>query len=200
MLFRSPGDEEVSDIPGINVVDWVLIEVREASIPEEATSEAVTGRQAAFLMNDGTIRSFIGDTSLRFEYALTEDLFVVVYHRDHLAIMSSEPLTETDGVYQYDFTTSANQVYGGASGYKEITPGIWGMVGGDANADGVINNDDYVSGWKLKAGLSGYESSDFTLDNQVDNTDKNDIWLPNSGEGTQIPEISGKNYITQVPK
>ncbi|MCB0805682.1 MAG: hypothetical protein KDC05_07765 [Bacteroidales bacterium] len=193
------GTEQVLSIPGIDVVDWVLIEARDAAIPEEATGSSVVGRQAAFLMKNGSVRSFQGNSQLAFGTSLNEGLFIVVYHRDHLPVMSSVPLTETSGVFSYDFSTAESQVYGGADGFKELSPGVWGMVGGDANADGYINASDYASHWSPEAGLSGYKSSDFSLDSEVDNKDKNNIWLPNSGAGSQVPESVSK-YSSQVPK
>ena len=57
-------------------------------------------------------------------------------HRNHIDIMSANPLTDIGGVYTYDYTTSIDQVYGGIAGYKSIAPGVFGMAGGDADADG----------------------------------------------------------------
>jgi len=198
--WNYPGTEEVLEIPGINVVDWILIETRDANIPEEATSAAVTSRQAAFLMRDGSVRSFSGDSVLNFNTSINQNLFVVIYHRDHLAIMSSEGLTATEGIYQYDFTTSVSKVFGGTAGYKQLNSDTWGMVGGDANNDGIITIDDKTSGWQSQVGQTGYISADFTLDTQVNNLDKNEIWLPNSGAGSQIPAKVQSAYSSQVPK
>jgi hypothetical protein len=36
--------------------------------------------------------------------------------------------------------------------------------------------------------VQGYKSADIDLDGHVNNRDKNEIWLPNIGEGSQIPE------------
>ncbi len=56
--------------------------------------------------------------------------------------------------YTYDFTTSIDQVYGGSAGYKSITPGIYGMAGGDADANGSVNLADKII-WELNAGANG---------------------------------------------
>ena len=37
-------------------------------------------------------------------------------------------------------------------------------------------------------GTSGYEQSDYNLDGEVDNSDKNEIWVKNPGIETQVPE------------
>lgn len=194
------GDESVLSIPGINVVDWVLIELRDAPTAALATSATVIGRQAAFVHADGSIRNINGDSQTSFNLGISDSLFVVVYHRDHLAIMSAIALTESGAVYEYDFTTSENKVYGGAAGYKQIGAGIWGMVGGDADADGSVNTTDNTPGWETAAGLNGYQAADFTMDGEVNNKDKNDVWFPNNGDGTQITSPNNVMFQTQIPK
>jgi hypothetical protein len=50
------GTESVISVPA-NIVDWVLIELRDATAAATATASTRIARQAAFLMNDGSIRS-----------------------------------------------------------------------------------------------------------------------------------------------
>ena len=69
-----------------------------------------------------------------------------------------------------------------------LEPGIYGMYGGDGNRDGMIDVSDRSPLWENEAGTSGYHESDFNLDGESNNQDKNDCWLPNQGEGSQIPE------------
>ena len=114
--------------------------------------------------------------------------------------MSAYPVTESGGVYTYDFTTGANQAYGGLLGHKKIGAGVWGMIGGDGNADKQIANSDKNDVWAVQAGTSGYLSGDFTMDVQVNNSDKNDIWAPNSGKGGQVPDGQQGGFKCQVPK
>ena len=121
-------------------------------------------------------------------YVFTFDLFVVVYHRNHLAVMSANALTQTAGVYTYNFTTGANQAYeNGADGQKEIATGIWGMYGGDANADGDISPADKII-WGTMAGTKGYNASDLDMNAQVNNQDKNELIVPNNNLQTQVPD------------
>jgi hypothetical protein len=61
------------------------------------------------------------------------------------------------------------------------------MIAGDANADRVINDTDRLAYWNVNAGLTGYISSDFSMDSQVNNKDKNDLWVPNFGSASQVP-------------
>jgi hypothetical protein len=39
-----------------------------------------------------------------------------------------------------------------------------------------------------QAGKTGYLPADLNLDGQVDNRDKNEIWLKNLGKESQLPE------------
>ena len=180
------GTEQVSEIP-INVVDWILMEYRDASDAVSATSATVTGRQAGFILNDGSVVDLDGISDLQPSFSVSEELFVVIYHRNHLAVMSNDPLTMTGGIYQYDFSNGESKVYGGSDGHKMIAPEIWGMRSGDCNSDGENNITD-KNIWSSQVGQQGYSGSDLNFDLQINNIDKNDFWLPNSGMGSQVPE------------
>jgi len=123
---------------------------------------------------------------LQFNYTVKHNLFVVVRHRNHLAIMSANLLVEMDGVYHSNYTLSAEQAY--LSNQREISSGVWGMISGDAGASGLIDDTDKSGLWEMQAGLKGYFQSDFNMDAEVNNLDKNDFWLPNLGSGSQVPE------------
>jgi len=114
-------------------------------------------------------------------------LFTVVWHRNHLGIMSANPVTESGGIYTYDFTISSGQAYGSLP-QKEIVPGIWGLYSGDGNGDSYINDSDKLNIWESQAAAAGYFTGDFNMDCNVDNIDKNDIWYPNEGLGSQVPD------------
>jgi hypothetical protein len=185
--FNYTGTENVSAIPNINIVDWVLVELRDASSPNLATNSTILSRKAAFLKSDGSIVGLDGATNIQFSVNVTNKLFLVIRHRNHLGILSSFPLIMINGSCSYDFTTGYNKAFGAATGYKELSSGIWGMVSGDGNADGTINDLDKLSEWELNAGEHGYLFSDYNLNSQVSNQDKDNYWLPNIGFSSQIP-------------
>ncbi|MCB2218849.1 MAG: hypothetical protein KQI35_00535 [Bacteroidetes bacterium] len=193
------GTETVGAIPA-GVVDWVLVQLREATSPGNATSATILETQAAFLKNDGTIVGLDGVSPLYFDVTFTQDLYAVVYHRNHLAIISNFPLTESGGMYTYDFSSSENQVYGGANGHKELESNIWGMIAADGNGNGLIQNTDETAVWKTDLGNSGYMGGDFNLNGLTQNTDETDYWKINLGAGGQTPDKSGNTgYKSQVP-
>ncbi|MBN3035144.1 MAG: hypothetical protein JW861_06130 [Bacteroidales bacterium] len=181
------GTESVPSIPNADVVDWALVELRDAATASQATQATMIARQACFVLKDGSFTGTDGSSLPQFNVSVSQNLFVVLHHRNHLPVMSANPLTGSGGIYSYDYTTGSSQAYGGALGHKQIVPGIWGMIGGDGNADREVNNADKIEVWSVQAGNSGYLAGDFNLDSQVNNGDKNDIWKPNSGSGAQVP-------------
>ena len=180
------GGESVSSIPA-GVVDWVLIELRDAASADLAVASTTIATKACFILTDGSVKDIDGVSNPRFDFTLNQNLFAVVRHRNHLDIISANALTQTAGVYTYDFTTSAGQAFGNDP-QKEIGSGVFGMFGGDANADGTVNSSDKDPYWIQNAGKSGYYPSDFNLDGQSDNPDKNDILISNFGKVSGVQE------------
>jgi len=182
------GTESVAAVPNGNVVDWVLLELREtAGAASTATSGTMIARQAAFILNNGTIVDMDGSSNPVINVSVSDNLYLVLWHRNHLGIMSAIPLTESGGVYNYDFSSGSGQVYGGMLAHKQLAPSAWGMIGGDGNSNQQVNNIDKLDVWKPLAGNSGYLQGDFDMDTQVNNIDKIDVWAPNSGRGGQVP-------------
>lgn len=181
------GTESVVAIPNANIVDWVLVELRDAASAGQATSGTVVARQAAFILNNGKVVGTDGSSILRFETPVFNNLYTVVYHRNHISVMSASGLTKTLGIYTYNFSTGSGQAYGGTSAHKQIAPGVWGMFGGDGTKDGSVGVTDESPAWEVTAGTQGYLGTDYNLDAQSNNKDKDDIWAPNVGAGTQVP-------------
>jgi len=182
------GTEAVATIP-TNVVDWVLIELRQtAGGASTATPATMIARQAAFILKNGKIVGLDGISKLFFTVNVTQNLYTVVWHRNHLGIMTSSPVIPVGITYTYDFSTALSKVYGGQNGQKLLATGYYGMFGGDGNADGFVNTGDKIEVWYVQVGSSGYKAGDFDMNGSVDNQDKLDIWTPNAGRGCQIPK------------
>ena len=181
------GAESVASIPNSDVVDWLLIEIRDTTDASLADETTQTERKAVFLLNDGSVVALDGSSMPEFTGEVKNDLFLVVWHRNHLPVISSNPLVPTAGIHNYDFSTSASQALGGSAAQKDLGGGIYGMYAGDANADGTVDNSDKISFWQLIVGKRGYEPADYDLDGQVDNVDKNDNWFENIGKTSQLP-------------
>ncbi len=183
------GLEAVSSIPE-NVVDWVLIELRESTgDASTATVDKVIAKQAGFLLKDGTIKN-ASDCSfhnLEFSVSLSDNLYIVIYHRNHIAAISADPIVIFNGYGNYDFSSGEFTVLEGSLGHKEISSGIWGLAAGDSNGDGKIDELDKIDDWDLNAGTMGYLNADFSMDSQNDNKDKNDFWDLNFGFISRVP-------------
>jgi len=182
-----PGIEGVVSIPGTDIVDWVLVELRDATSASLADGTSAFDWQAAFLRNDGEIVGLDGISVLHFDSSVSDSLYVVVYHRNHLSIMTAFGLEENGGLYSYDFTIAAEKAFG-SDAQKFLETGIWGMYGGDGDRSGQIDVEDKAPLWEDEVGTEGYLNSDYNLDKQSDNQDKSDIWEPNEGQSKQVPD------------
>ena len=182
------GSDVVPNIPNPDIVDWILVEIRDAATAGQANASTKVGRQAAWLLSDGSVVDLDGFSNLQFNHSLIHQLLVVIWHRNHIGILSNNPLTASGGIYQYNFSTGSSQIFGGSSGAKEITPGIWGMISGDGNADGLVDINDRNSVWSIQTGNSGYLQGDFNMNGNVKNQDKNDKWRINLNKSSQVPQ------------
>ena len=187
--WRYTGSGSVGAIPNVNIVDWVLIELRDAPTAASATKATMVAQIPAFITNNGNIVALNGSTSPEFSNAIVNNLYVVIYQRNHVSIMNANLIPYAAGTYTYDFTTGAAQVYGGAAAHKQLATGKWGMRSGDGNGDCDVLSNDKTAVWSLpgQLGKTGYLPSDYNLDRQTNNKDKNDKWLPNLGSGSSVP-------------
>jgi len=187
------GSETVPYIPNSDIVDWILVEIRITDgDPSTATAETRFERKAGFLLKDGSVADDDGVTPLRFTVILatskgSDKVHGVVYSPGQSGERTSGEMTSAkNAVFSYDFTSGPDQVYGGASAHKEIAPGVWGMIAGDGDQDGVIDNKDKNDVWLAEYGSTGYNYGDYNRDGQVNNADKADFWKPNAGTGNRI--------------
>lgn len=180
------GTESFTPPVGTSVVDWVLIELRQASTPANATTAFAT--QAGLLLNNGTIVDQGGSGALRF-YNVTvtpgNSIYPVVYHRNHMPTMANNGATlNGDGSFTYNYTTSSSQIYG--SGSKFLETGVWGMLAGDGDNDVQIQNSDYVIWANSAGGIGIYNLADYDLDGSIQNSDYVK-WSSNAGILGSLP-------------
>ena len=181
------GGESVGSIPNNQIIDWVLVDFRDAPDAASATEATIIKRQAAFLLSDGSVVDLDGASNLMFDETVSNKLFVAIWHCTHLGILSAVETVLSEGKYEYDFSTDPSKVFGGDAGYKQLAGGICGMVAGDANADGIINDADFII-WRENAGKAGYWPGDFSMDGETNNIDKNNFWYFNREKECQVPE------------
>jgi hypothetical protein len=187
--FNYSGTESISSVPA-DAVDWILVELRQASAPGNATSSTVLGRKAALLYKDGSIHDVDGTTNLVFKGVLpvTTNIYPVILHRNHLPIISANAVTKTAGSYVYDFSSASTQIYDGGygtgTGCKQLGS-KWGLIAGNSYisaTNNIINNfdiQDGTVGWVPNFSMTNYNPSDFNMDGIVNNTDISFFWVPN---------------------
>jgi trimeric autotransporter adhesin len=177
----------VSAVPS-TAVDWVLVQLRDKTTPA-----TIIASRSAFLKSDGNLIDDNATSGRGIGIAAPPgDYYIVIKHRNHLAVMTASAQTgltwgTATSVSTYDFTTASSKFYGGSAGTIQVESNVWAMISGDGNGNGQVQNNDSESIWKPDNGTSGYKNSDFNLNGQVQNNDNETYWKPNNGKGTQVP-------------
>ncbi len=193
--FNYTGTENVGAIPA-NVVDWVLIEHRKpaSGLPADALVATITGREAGFLLNNGTVVELDGVTPISVPITKQGTAFITIRHRNHLGVLSNAIASNAAGTFTNDYTALANvfKPAGALSNPVVLLAGAGGEYGlwqGDANKNGAVSAGDINT---IKAAIavfaSGYQFADVNLNSATQATDitqtKITISLFGSGSGT----------------
>ncbi|MGB3543279.1 hypothetical protein [Rubrivirga sp.] len=166
-----------------DVVDWVLVELR------TSVSSAPAARAAALVRSDGTVVRPSGQAGVSFD-ASPGDYYVVVRHRNHLAVMSASVIDLSSGAGSLDLTAIGAAHSNGGDAQVDLGSGVMGMWGGDGSADGRLTSSDRNTQWLQDNGTTGYRVSDFDLNGRVTASDPNVVWLPGNGRTSQVPTPS----------
>ncbi|MDZ7821139.1 MAG: hypothetical protein U5N26_04610 [Candidatus Marinimicrobia bacterium] len=166
-----------------NMVDWVLVELRESA------SGATIAQAVGCLLSDGSVTDTTGTNGLSFEgLESSTPYYIVVRHRNHLSVMSASAvqIDGTNDADEFDFT--AGNAYGNTGDLAMKPVGSeYAMYAGDANENGQVQTTDKNSYWNNETGKAGYLPSDFNLNGQSQTTDINNYWRINVGKGSQVP-------------
>jgi hypothetical protein len=164
------------------VVDWLMMEIRTGDPAVSMTTEQT---RACLLLSDGSVVDLDGESPVAFDSVTVGGHYIVLRHRNHLALMSADTVHLYVNTPLYNFTSSLLKVYGNDA--RDLaTTGVYGMYSGDGNSDGGIDFMDRVDVWLTDNGGSGYLYGDFNLDGGCDFTDRVSYWLPNNGGATQV--------------
>ncbi len=129
-----------------NAVDWLYIELR------SSTDIGVTiDKRVAFLRSDGVVIDTDGSEGVTFYNTPSyQDYYIVVYHRSHLGVISSSTVN-LPNTSSYDFTTSLSKARGAVQ-LTEVKSGVFALIAGDFDQNGVINNLDFNL-WEANSAL-----------------------------------------------
>ena len=165
------------DLPE-EMVDWVLVELY------DSRSGELVKQIPAILMSDGLIKNTDGENGLRLSNReLRNNYYIVVRHRNHLAVCSSYTISVRGNSINYDFTKG--NAYENRVGQKEISTGVYAMIAGDGDGNEYVQTNDKASIWAKEVGKYGYLQSDFNMDAYSQTTDKSGFWSKNVGKASQ---------------
>ncbi len=170
-----------SAIPA-NAVDSINIEIRNSAV---AATAGIRMYQPAWLLSDGTIRSFADTAKAYVEFPTPAgDYYLVVRHRNHLPIMSApvQALSPaTPGAY--DFTSSQNSAFG----VNPMQPvgSKFALYSGDANSSENISTTD-ANAVLGQLNVPGYRQNDINLSGIVSSADVN-VVFGNLNKASQVP-------------
>lgn len=162
------GDEFVTDYDALpdNVVDWVLLELRDAN-----NFASIVEQRAAFVQADGTIIDTDGITGVRFYNLVNGNAYqLVIRARNHLAIMSQYAINIPQLV-AYNFAEAAN-VMGGVSQVISVD-GVYVCKAGDFNGNGIISFSDFNLYLNQVSDVNQYSIADCTFDGNITIEDYN---------------------------
>jgi|GEM_PF-2476781 len=166
------------------VVDWVLVSLR-----TDTAATTTLYRVAGLLDTDGRFR-FVAPPFISFNPQ--DSFFIVVEHRNHMALMSASRVKVTNGSLTHDFTMQDSYNSNGKSyGATEVAPGIWAMIAGDGDQrlDSVsydINGRDKQLWLNDNGTFSGYFSADYNMSGEVTGADRI-LWRLNNGFSSRVP-------------
>ena len=108
------------------VVDWVLIELRET----ETTPGTI--RVAGLLYEDGSVEANFTGIDQMTPY------YIVIHHRNHLPVMSASAINLGTFTFPYDFTDLTNVYSNGAILIDDTPDDVYGMIAGDVTHNGML--------------------------------------------------------------
>jgi hypothetical protein len=194
------GNETIDSVTQ-HMVDWVLVELR-------SSPDTIIERKAGILLSDGSIVA--PDMTSALQFIHTGNYYLAVRHRNHLSVMTADPIS-IPYLGTYDFTdTTFTQPYGGVgAGVIELESGVFGMILGDIQQDGNLKysgalNDrapiltrilNVVGGTSITSTTTGYYREDLNMDGVLkysgQNNDQARIIL-------NIISLKGSTSITSI--
>lgn len=151
------------------IVDWVYVELRGADDP----TATITAR-AALLQRDGDVVEGDGTTLLRMDVP-AGGYHVAVHHRNHLSVMTRDPVLLNGGTVTIDLTDGTTPMHGTEA--QHLRDGRQLLWAGDVNKDGQVrytgmqNDRDPILltiGGSVPTGtVQAYGNEDVNLDGRV---------------------------------
>ena len=130
----------VLTVTGANaIVDWVVVELRDWANPS-----VLVARKAALLQRDGDIVETDGVTTVAIPGISAGDYFVAVRHRNHLGVMTQNPMALSTTALRVDFTTISTPTFRLSGDFAsafpqiEVSTTLTAMWAGNTTRDGRV--------------------------------------------------------------
>lgn len=194
-IFHHSGSESVTSIPNARVVDWVLVDVRRASNPAEASFDQIIASKALFLLEDGQIVDLNGTDNPTFFTDEDGPFVIVVSHRNHMPVFYGDTLSEpVGGTFAIDFSSDVSAWYETQSSFIEDDGTICAATSGLIVNDNTISNssDDYSQVWSARNRVGSYEKYDVNLDGVINASDRMQIFNARDRQ-IMLPESAQMN-------
>lgn len=161
----------VLSVTGPNaIVDWVLVELRDANNPA-----IVIASRSALLQRDGDIVGVNGTSLVQFTQPV-KDYYLAVRHRNHhLGVMTDDPVRVSIATRSYDFTDGSTPVYGTEA--TKLVGDVQVLWAGNCLNDATLRytgqgNDHNPSWWRSAVPFptsttAGYLPTDVNMDGHV---------------------------------
>lgn len=164
-------------------VDSINIEIRDSAVASSATMRLFA---PAWLLRDGTIRSFSDTSKASVNFNIVPgNYYIVVRHRNHLAIMSTNAIALSSSSVLYDFSSGSGQAYSNGQKQISVSPLRFGMIAGNVDGNTGIGASDIVQ-IRGSVGFAGYAVDDVDLNGGVGASDIV-VARGNVGQTTQVP-------------
>jgi len=170
---------EVANVPA--VIDWVLVEIREADIQTVVAQKAVLVLPNGSLYDPTYTVATPDETAAKFtdiaSFNPDNQYFIVVRSRNHLDVCSAVPMNLSAG-NTYDFTAQQSAALGEGQ-QVALAANRFALYAGDFNGDGIITVLDFNRYASTASTINQYISTDIDLDGNVTVSDFNK-YVPNS--------------------
>ncbi len=133
----------INQLVGLNdngnnsTVDWIWVELRDATDPT-----IVIAGQSGILQRDGDLVDVSDDliTPLTFNDVAAGNYYVVVKHRNHLGIMTANPIALNQAATNLDLTDANNPITYGTNAQTNygMPDGVVAMWAGNASSDNTV--------------------------------------------------------------
>ncbi|GAA4282169.1 hypothetical protein [Gaetbulibacter aestuarii] len=179
------------------IVDWVWIELRDST-----NQDNIPFKSSALLKRNGDVVIVDAADGVEKPILLDNvpegDYYVVVSHRNHLGVITANPIHVSCGTINVDLRFDSSLVQGGNNAMMDLGDGAFALYAGDYNGDGQVQNTDKSAVEQLR-GISGYNNADIDMNGEVQNTDINTLLNPNLGKGVQYlaKKLNAKRKIIQ---